>query len=86
MGYRISYQKSEEKERKDRLWPMILLLLALLYRLVLAPDHQAGLFSKIENAFASLDSLVFHLRENEVYSAWEGVFRYAYGSDSRLLE
>lgn len=86
MGYRVSYRKSEEQERKKHVWSIILLLLALLYRLALAPDHQAGLFSEIENAFASLDSLVFHLNDKEACSDWEGVFRYAYGSGSRLLE
>ena len=87
MGYRIQYSTTgDAKGRGKRLLPFILLLLALFYRLALASDHPAGLFSEIEDAFASLDSLVFRLNGDDAHGQSDGVFQYEDGSGSRIPE
>ena len=87
MGYRIAYSVTEDRKGKGiYLLPVILLLLALLYRLALASDHPAGMFSEIEDAFASLDSLVFRLNGDDAYGQSDGVFQYEDGSGSRIPE
>ena len=87
MGYRIQYSTTgDAKGKGKRLLPVILLLLALFYRLALASEHPAGLFSEIEDAFASLDSLVFRLNGDDAYGQSDGVFQYEDGSGSRIPE
>ena len=87
MGYRIAYSVTEDRKGNGIcLLPVVLLLLALLYRLALASDHPAGMFSEIEDAFASLDSWVFHLQGDDGYGQWYGVFQYEDGSGSRIPE
>ena len=87
MGYRIQYSTTgDAKGKGKRLLPVILLLLALFYRLALASDHPAGLFSKIEDAFASLDSWVFRMNGDDAYGQSDDVFQYEDGSGSRIPE
>ena len=87
MGYRIAYSVTEDRKGNGIcLLPVVLLLLALLYRLTLASDHPAGLFSEIEDAFASLDSLVFRLNGDDAYGQSDGVSQYEDGSGSRIPE